>query len=310
MDRSGLEAVITRDHRVIAGAAFIVALGLIGEYWKDIKKVWGIYWFAYPLTTSLVRPILRETRVLLFFPLLVVGGVLLEWLFDSDVSQREAEYTQVIDEQNTRLANAAQVATERAADAEQKTLALLKENIELEHALAPRDFNVFGLAVAIGKLARVPVFLGTNNSEEPQHVASEIESAFGFKFSDTPSWTVSWLVPQSWVMDGITIKYPSAMLGNENEKEAADLSTAICEYLKSEHILTRVHLIMGNTELSSIGASLISIVIQVGNRPDLFWSNKRIRESGAKFPESPNVSLCTPEEWRAWEREQKKAAPQ
>jgi hypothetical protein len=128
MERSALESVISWDKSVIATASLVVAIGLIGEYRKDVSRVWGIYWHSYPITLSVILSTLKETFTL-FFPVLVVLGVAIEWLYEADVSVRESAYTQLLDEDNTTLANTAKGATERAANAEKQASDLLKENI-------------------------------------------------------------------------------------------------------------------------------------------------------------------------------------
>jgi hypothetical protein len=127
MGRDTLEAVITDDKRVIALASFVVAVGLVGEYWKDMRSVWYIYWESYPLSFRIIPVMLREARVLLLFPILVVFGVLLEWKYEADVSVRETEYTQLLDAQNTALAQKAEEATERAEKNETARVAMLEQ---------------------------------------------------------------------------------------------------------------------------------------------------------------------------------------
>jgi hypothetical protein len=144
MDRSTLESVITFDKSVIATASLVVAIGLIGEYRKDVAKVWMVYWDAYPITLKVLWSTLTSASVLLF-PVLVVLGVAIEWLYEADVSVREAAYTQLLDTENVRLANAAKTATERAADAEQKAASALdranKEELALLRLKTPRHIT-------------------------------------------------------------------------------------------------------------------------------------------------------------------------
>jgi hypothetical protein len=140
MDRSVLESSISADKYAIALASLVVVVGLIGEYKKDIVRVFGLYWDAYPLNISVVRSVIIESRVSLLFPALVVFGVGAEWLYEADSSIREGQYTVLLDADNVKLADTAKAATERAADAETKVANLVKENIGLEKALLPRSF--------------------------------------------------------------------------------------------------------------------------------------------------------------------------
>jgi hypothetical protein len=149
MDRSSLEALITWDKTAIALASLIVALGLIGEYWKEIKNLWRIFWDMYPIEyLPLFKSIAAESRKTLLFPILVVAGVSAEWIYESDSSVHEAEYAKLLDTDNTRHTAAERAAIDRAALAESKaaesekgTEDLQSKNIALEAEIAPR--NIF-----------------------------------------------------------------------------------------------------------------------------------------------------------------------
>ncbi len=188
MERSALESIISWDKSVIATASLVVAVGLIGECKKDISRVWGIYWNSYPITLSVVIATINGSRTLLF-RFLVVLGVAVEWLYEADVSIRESAYTILLDNDNTRLASTAQAATERAAKTAKQESDLLKENIELEKALASRDFNQAALPAALKDLSRVPIVIESLKKEEPQELSGYMQFAFtGIRFGDAAPW--------------------------------------------------------------------------------------------------------------------------
>jgi hypothetical protein len=156
MDRSSLEDLITWDKSAIAAASLVVAFGLVGEYWKEIRKLWLLYWDMYPIEfRPLLCSIARESRKTLLFPILVIVGVSAEWLYESDSSVREAAYAKLLDEDNSRHTDAERAAIDRAAAAGKEAAAsneraralekdaeeLRSENLAIEKEVAQRRIN-------------------------------------------------------------------------------------------------------------------------------------------------------------------------
>jgi hypothetical protein len=227
----------------------------------------------------------------LIFPILVVAGVSAEWLYESDSSLREAAYAKLLDAENVKLKNTARDATERAkdatqgaaqalagaaaanehaADAESKAISLLAENIELERALAPRDFDQGRLVAAINSFPRIPIFIVPLDREEPKQLAEYINFALtGIKIADAQPWNVTILPPESWAPEGITVQFVDSRLGDNPDKTSEQAAVSLCEQFKSEGISVGTEPLSGlklRHSPNTIPAN--ALIIQIGANPD------------------------------------------
>jgi septal ring factor EnvC (AmiA/AmiB activator) len=129
----------------------------------------------------------------------VVIGVVLETVFSIMLFASEERVASI---QRADLKSAASqleattktamAATERAAKAETDAANLMKENVELERALAPRTIDNSEFTRAVSRLPRLPIFIEPIDSEEPKQVASAL--AFwlhAVQYADTPTWNVT-----------------------------------------------------------------------------------------------------------------------
>jgi hypothetical protein len=202
---------------------------------------------------------------------------------------------------------AAAIANENPASANERAAVLMKENLELERALAPRNIEIVGLAGAVRTLPRVPLFISSLDREEPKEIASDFVNAFlAIGFADTPVWSVTLLPPAQWYPDGISIKYAKPEWPAVTDDSVEKVAVAICEHLKSQSILASAgYLIKGRTSFKSDwppAAPDNAVVIWIGRKPSHFWQNKRLEEKG--FRTTPEMGFCTTEEFFEHAREQ------
>lgn len=214
MDRSSLEELITWDKSAIAAASLVVAVGLIGEYWKEIKKLWLIYWEIYPIEfRRLLFLVAKESRKTFLFPILVVAGVSAEWLYESDSSVREAEYAKLLDDDNSRHTDAERDAIDQASSAEKETQELKAKNLALEAEIAPRKVSDDDVKVLIDSLkpfAGIPIsvksYLGDSEGRRLLMILSVDLSRSGLKV--TPGYWNFDASPKMMLLEGLELDSP------------------------------------------------------------------------------------------------------
>src|ERR1700677_808243 len=106
MEKGALEALLSADRSAIAWSACVVAVGLIGEYWKQFVELLSMYWNGYPINLEMFSSIAKKAFATLVFPAFVVAGVTAEWLYEVDSSIKEGQYAKLLDNENTTLTDA------------------------------------------------------------------------------------------------------------------------------------------------------------------------------------------------------------
>lgn len=191
---------------------------------------------------------------------------------------------------------ALRIAKERAA-------ALLKENMQLERALAPRNIIQDALVGAVADLPRVPIFIDALDKEEPKQVAIDIYSALvGLGVGkNTAPWSVKAHAAQFLLsLDGFTFEY-SKPSNASVESSSERVAVGLCEAIRAQGYLVRVQQFASNSPVpEELWPSYIpkdSAVIVIGQKPNNFWMYKKMEAMLHKdlHPVEP-ISACTSEE--------------
>jgi hypothetical protein len=202
-------------------------------------------------------------------------------------------------QQNKDAADALIIAAlnDRAATASQQAAFLMRENLELERALAPRTPEQGALATTLAQLPRVPVFISGVNKEEPAQVARYLYSALRIQVGNTPLLQVSMLPSADWYPDGITIQYWQHPFGTTPDPQI--VAEAFCQVLKSQGIATHVWPFLDPTLPQEWPSSAPenAVLVRVGAKPSHFWVNRKLPES---FPKLEEMFFCSSREFFDW----------
>ena len=185
-----------------------------------------------------------------------------------------------------------------------RVAALLGENEQLERALAPRDIIQDALVGAVADLPRVPIFIDALDKEEPKQVAYDIYSALvglGVGKNTTP-WSVKAHAAQSLPsLDGFTFEY-SKPSNNFAESNSEKVAVGLCEAIRAQGYLVRVQQFASDSPVpEELWPSYIpkdSAVIVIGQKPNIFWMYKKMKDMLHKdlHPVEP-ISACTSKEF-------------
>jgi hypothetical protein len=254
----------------------VLVIGLIGE-WPDSES-----W--------------RKRRLYKAAKLAVVLGVVGELIGDGGIFETSARLTVL---QQTAI----EQADTKAAAAAQRSAILMKENVELERALAPRTVEGSGLVLSIKDLPRLPIFISALEKDEPKETAGYIAGSFtGIVIGGAPTWSVTMWPPERWYPEGITIQYVSAW-PDSTDDSSEKVATAICETLKSQEISASTESFGGlKFKRWPTSAPRNAVIIRVGAKPNRFWTNKMLRSRGME--DMPETAFCTSSEFFEWGRQQ------
>jgi hypothetical protein len=174
----------------------------------------------------------------------VVVGVVLETVFsillfasEERIASIQRTDLKVAASELEMTAKTAKTAIERAAKSETEAANLLKENVELERDLAPRDINLADIINALQALPRVPIFVSTINDDEPTKIASGFLGLPAAHFGPGERWNTTSLPLSPWHWEGITFSYIGTR--SDAKSSAENVAIALCETLKSEGIDAR-----------------------------------------------------------------------
>jgi hypothetical protein len=192
-----------------------------------------------------------------------------------------------------------------SATANTKAAALLAENVQLEHELAPRNVNLVELINALKTLPRVPLFVSTVDDDEPKKAAGQFLNFERVFFGPGKPWVATRRPLAPWQWDGVVVSYVNSEDGSRTASQ--NVAETICEGLNSQGIDAKtegVRFTDGKTPTPGWDATLPenSVVIGVGRKPNLFWENKANRRLGMRDSDQPFT--CTEAEAEAWVKEQ------
>jgi hypothetical protein len=295
LSRDSAKGLLTSSELFLILASLAVVIGIIGE---EKEEKW-------------IPPRESAKRWHKMFILLVILGVAGEFFADGFIfstshrlqTLEEADIAKA-DETARTATETAKTATERAADAETKAATLLKENIELERALAPRNVDQFGLAQIIAPLPRVPIYIAPIDLEESKQFANDLYFAMHVRVDDTDPWESVLFAPEQWTRQGVSILYVDPFTLEYNNLPTSDkaktVAIAICKYLREEKL---------DVEADGLGivrytyqwmknVAPDAIIIRIGAKPNNFWTDKYLREHGQQ--EIDNTHFCTPDEFFEW----------
>ncbi len=187
-----------------------------------------------------------------------------------------------------------------AAAANTKAVTLLAENVELERALAPRDFEQSAIAIAIADKPRVPILIAPLGEEEPIKVAKQLFFAIkGIKVGNAAPWDVAFTSALEWTPEGITIRYGESFSSSE-QNDGKKVAISLCEAMRAQGyavIASRVPLDIPEGARASewpVAAPKNAVVVSIGQKPNHFWQNKQLLQKGMR--PIPDMSYCTSDE--------------
>lgn len=229
---------------------------------------------------------------------ILIVSLAFELIFSTVVFSIDSETTRRLQSDLSAAGTVAAGANTKASAAMARAADLLKENVELEGELAPRDFNQLALAQALAALPKVPIILMPLEREEPAQISSYVFTALtGISVAGSTPWTVTTIFEHEWNPEGITFEYVADLdMGQPLDKNPETVAAAMCHSLENSGILVGVHpkiTVFANRDWPT-DRPRNAVVVRIGQKPNHFWENKRRREQGS--PEIPVYSYCTPDE--------------
>lgn len=282
LSKETAEFWLSRSELGLVVFAVIVIVGLIGEYveGRRAKK-----WIPDPHPNRIPWHTVWEW--------VVIAGIVGELFADGGVWVTSDGLQAISNREGTELRTQAADALDKAAKAERDATNLMAENVELEHELAPRNFDILRLFSAVSAFPRIPLYAEALNEEEPRTVLRRLHSAFAdITTGGKPQWSFQEIADDHRNINGIIIEYFNEdMLTKDLTQE--HIATAICESLKQDGINVNTDAIPFAAEWPK-DVPRDAVLIRVGSKTVRFWENKEARKRG--LPERDRDDFCTAQE--------------